>query len=378
MSNHLGNVLTVINDIKVPYLEQDNLLFKATIVSTADYSPFGVQFDGRTVSAESYRYGYQGSEKDDEVKGSGNSYTTEFRLLDPRLGRWLSIDPLADEFPWQSPYCSMDNNPINLNDVLGLSTPIEGSTTTETTQISASVDKATNTTFVVLQKTHETSQVKGNIRTTNTTVERIVTTVTNKKGAYSERDENVYVQKSKVVEKFNEESGEWEFVRASSNEFTSQSVSNITLSEIHLHRNWVTHIENYRDSRKNGSKTFCEASQSFYSSGTINAYKGGLVPWIAGGKSIGLSSSNSNAKKIIALLGLFGLDNVTAFIDYPADFFKAKDYAIILSVHSVRDSQTLKQGKTPNSKSDRYYGINSWQDLFSADAWVETWRGPRR
>ena len=69
-----------------------------------------------------YRYGYQGSEMDNEVKGSGNSYTTEFRQLDPRLGRWLSIDPKATSMPWQSPYCSMDNNPIWFNDPLGDST----------------------------------------------------------------------------------------------------------------------------------------------------------------------------------------------------------------------------------------------------------------
>lgn len=54
---------------------------------------------------------------DNEVKGSGNSYTTEFRQLDPRLGRWLSLDPVIQ--PWQSPYCSMDNNPIWYNDVFG-------------------------------------------------------------------------------------------------------------------------------------------------------------------------------------------------------------------------------------------------------------------
>lgn len=66
-----------------------------------------------------YRYGYQGSEKDDEVKGDGNSYTTHFRQLDPRVGRWMSIDPKAKSMPWQSPYCSMDNNPILYNDVFG-------------------------------------------------------------------------------------------------------------------------------------------------------------------------------------------------------------------------------------------------------------------
>jgi RHS repeat-associated protein len=56
--------------------------------------------------------------KDDEVfNGSGNSYTTYFRQHDTRLGRWFSADP---EFqPWQSPYTSMDNNPIMFTDPLG-------------------------------------------------------------------------------------------------------------------------------------------------------------------------------------------------------------------------------------------------------------------
>jgi RHS repeat-associated protein len=56
--------------------------------------------------------------KDDEVfNGSGNSYTTYFRQHDTRLGRWFSVDP---EFqPWQSPYTSMDNNPIMFTDPLG-------------------------------------------------------------------------------------------------------------------------------------------------------------------------------------------------------------------------------------------------------------------
>jgi RHS repeat-associated protein len=63
------------------------------------------------------RLGYQGSEKDNEVKGSGNSYTTQFRQLDPRLGRWWSIDPKLEA--GVSPYSSMDNDPIRYNDILG-------------------------------------------------------------------------------------------------------------------------------------------------------------------------------------------------------------------------------------------------------------------
>ena len=90
---------------------------RVPIRNIADYSPFGVQLDGRTISGDSYRYGYQGSEKDDESKGGGNSYVTHYRMLDPRLGRWLSLDPVFQ--PWQSPYSSMDNNPIRYNDVFG-------------------------------------------------------------------------------------------------------------------------------------------------------------------------------------------------------------------------------------------------------------------
>ena len=93
------------------------------IRTCSDYSPFGVELDGRTVSG-GYRFGFQGSEKDNEFKGNGNSYTTEFRQLDPRLGRWLSVDPLFAKFSWQSPYVSLDNNSILLLDKLGTETSV--------------------------------------------------------------------------------------------------------------------------------------------------------------------------------------------------------------------------------------------------------------
>ena len=77
--------------------------------NTYDYSPFGVSLDGRTVESDFYRRGFNGMEKDDEFKGKGNSYTTEFRHYDPRVGRWLTIDPVFK--PFQTPYNSMSNNP---------------------------------------------------------------------------------------------------------------------------------------------------------------------------------------------------------------------------------------------------------------------------
>jgi len=74
---------------------------------------------GRHANTSDYRYGYQGSMKDDELKGEGNEYATMYRQLDPRLGRWTSTDPKEKLMPWQSPYSSMDNNPVRFNDVNG-------------------------------------------------------------------------------------------------------------------------------------------------------------------------------------------------------------------------------------------------------------------
>ena len=103
---------------------------KAEIVSLTDYYPYGMDLPGRSFLSEAYRYGYQGSERDPEMSG-GAGYTTYFRALDPRIGRWLTPDPKV--FPWQSPYVSMDGNPVALVDPWGASTgggkPPKGATT---------------------------------------------------------------------------------------------------------------------------------------------------------------------------------------------------------------------------------------------------------
>jgi RHS repeat-associated protein len=82
-----------------------------------NYQSFGSPMTGRTFSSEKYRFGYQSSEKTDEISGLGNHYTTQFRELDTRLARWWSVDPIFKHH--ESPYVSMGNNPIWHNDVLG-------------------------------------------------------------------------------------------------------------------------------------------------------------------------------------------------------------------------------------------------------------------
>ncbi|HLV40637.1 MAG TPA: RHS repeat-associated core domain-containing protein, partial [Brumimicrobium sp.] len=59
-----------------------------------------------------YRYGFNSMEKDDEIKGQGNSYNFGARMYDPRVGRWLSLDPLSREYPEYSDYSFVGNSPI--------------------------------------------------------------------------------------------------------------------------------------------------------------------------------------------------------------------------------------------------------------------------
>lgn len=80
---------------------------------------YGMLLPNRHGAGNEYRYGYQGSEKDDEVSGEGNSLNSFFRQYDPRLGKFKSIDPMSNKFPWQSPYVGFDNNPVLFADSTG-------------------------------------------------------------------------------------------------------------------------------------------------------------------------------------------------------------------------------------------------------------------
>ncbi|MNK04933.1 hypothetical protein D3C87_228060 [compost metagenome] len=94
--------------------------YAAVVVMKSDYYPFGMQMPDRHSNDDKYRYGYNGMEKDKEMHGEGNSYTTEFRQYDPRLGRWLSLDPLMADYPGMSPYVAFNDNPVYYVDPLGL------------------------------------------------------------------------------------------------------------------------------------------------------------------------------------------------------------------------------------------------------------------
>lgn len=68
---------------------------------------------------KTYRFGFQGQEKDNEIKGVGNSVNYKYRMHDPRLGRFLSTDPLEKDYPWNSPYAFSENRVIDGIDLEG-------------------------------------------------------------------------------------------------------------------------------------------------------------------------------------------------------------------------------------------------------------------
>jgi len=71
---------------------------------------------GRQANTGDYRYGFNGQEKDDEFSGK---YAFEYRIHDPRIGRFLSVDPLDAEYPWNSTYSFAENKVIAAKDLEG-------------------------------------------------------------------------------------------------------------------------------------------------------------------------------------------------------------------------------------------------------------------
>jgi RHS repeat-associated protein len=70
-------------------------------------------------SSASYRYGFQGQEMDNEIKGEGNSLNYTFRMHDPRIGRFFARDPLEAKYPWYTPYQFSGNKIIQYQELEG-------------------------------------------------------------------------------------------------------------------------------------------------------------------------------------------------------------------------------------------------------------------
>jgi len=119
LTNHLGNVLVTVSDKKTA-VDTASLghaeYYLPVVVSAQDYNLFGSIEPGRSYSIlggdSLYHYLFNGKLHDDDIYGNKNSYDYGARFYDPRLGRFLSTDPIESKHPEMSPYSSFANNPI--------------------------------------------------------------------------------------------------------------------------------------------------------------------------------------------------------------------------------------------------------------------------
>lgn len=117
LSNHLGNVLAVVSDNI--NLDQDSTW--ASVVNVTDYYPFGLAMEGRSLQDSAYRYGFNGKELDGGGEWGGqNNYDYGFRIYNPSIAKFLSVDPLTGSYPWYTPYQFAGNKPIRFIDLDGL------------------------------------------------------------------------------------------------------------------------------------------------------------------------------------------------------------------------------------------------------------------
>jgi len=105
LKDHLGNTRVVIR-------KGSNGL--AEVIQERHYYPFGMEMSELSYGTGTNKYLYNSK----EIQNDFDLYWYDYgaRMYDPMLGRWHSVDPLAEEMPSWSPYSYGFNNPIRFID----------------------------------------------------------------------------------------------------------------------------------------------------------------------------------------------------------------------------------------------------------------------
>ncbi len=135
-TDHLGNVRLSYSDIDGNGILGDELVFEcftdhkgnetctdyliSSILEENHYYPFGLKHSGYNMNNNqpNYKYKYNGKELQDEL--GLNMYDYGARNYDPALGRWMNIDPLAENSRRWTPYNYAYNNPMYFVDPDGM------------------------------------------------------------------------------------------------------------------------------------------------------------------------------------------------------------------------------------------------------------------
>ncbi|MBD8388704.1 RHS repeat domain-containing protein [Dysgonomonas sp. BGC7] len=100
------------------HLGNNRLVAKAdgTVVQKNHYYPFGMEFAENSGDSDQ-PYKYNGKELD-KMHGL-NMYDYSARYYEPAIGRFITVDPLAEKYYSISPYAYVANNPIKFVDTDG-------------------------------------------------------------------------------------------------------------------------------------------------------------------------------------------------------------------------------------------------------------------
>src|SRR5690554_1554918 len=125
--DHLGNIRLTYRDgyRNHPTLEyaKDGVIQVTEIIEENNYYPFGLKHKGYNELADysvtnKYKYAYSGMEWQPEL--GLDLYDFGARNYDPSIGRWLNVDPLAENSRRWTPYNYAYNNPIYFIDPDGM------------------------------------------------------------------------------------------------------------------------------------------------------------------------------------------------------------------------------------------------------------------
>ncbi len=108
LKDHLGNTRVTFNE-------------NEDIIQEDAYYPFGMQMNGlcyETGLDYKNKYLYNGKELQEEFGLEWYDYGARF--YDAQLGRFPSVDPIIENFPYLTPYNYASNNPVTLIDLWGL------------------------------------------------------------------------------------------------------------------------------------------------------------------------------------------------------------------------------------------------------------------
>ncbi len=120
LKDHLGNTVVLFEDRDGDGFINSSLADPATaeVLQRELYYPFGLPLRGTTPLWPNPSQDYLYNGKEDVWESGLLDYG--FRQYSPEVGRFMGVDPIAEDFAWVSPYNYAENEPVGHIDLWGL------------------------------------------------------------------------------------------------------------------------------------------------------------------------------------------------------------------------------------------------------------------